>query len=342
MTSPQAPVLLVGGSGVVGSQAARALRRLQPQLPLAIAGRDVARAATIAGEVEPAISIATDLALPGLGLGLADGQPFSAVVVFLKDHALNAMRFAQARGIPFLSLSSGAFEIGPEVAQYVHAPHASAVLLASHWLAGAALFPTLHYAAGFQRVDGIRIGVLLDEHDMGGAAAWADYERITKVAPAALAVAGGQYVWRRIDEHGSRYTSVDGVVLDAQPYSPFDIASLGVATGAREVRLDLAYSVSASRRRGGAFSTEIVIEIEGETDTGAVEARRYELVHPEGQAPLTGLLVALGVERLLGLSGAAAPPPGLYFPELLLAPGDVVARMREFGTSFAGPAGVAA
>lgn len=45
------PVLLVGGSGVVGQRAARALRQLQPGLPIAVAGRDAGRAASVAAAV---------------------------------------------------------------------------------------------------------------------------------------------------------------------------------------------------------------------------------------------------------------------------------------------------
>lgn len=125
MSNTQAPLLMIGGSGIVGSQAARALRRLQPTLPIAIGGRDP------------------------------------------------AMRFAQSRGLPYISLSSGSFEISPEVAQYIHAPERSPVLLASHWLVGASLYPALHYANAFRSIDEVRIGVLLDEEDIGGPAAHA-------------------------------------------------------------------------------------------------------------------------------------------------------------------------
>ena len=38
------PVLIVGGSGIVGSQAAQTLRRLHPDLPIAIGGRNLERA----------------------------------------------------------------------------------------------------------------------------------------------------------------------------------------------------------------------------------------------------------------------------------------------------------
>src|SRR5688500_16591644 len=118
MTRISKPALIIGGSGIVGAQAARTLRRLQPDLPIAIGGRDVAKAEVIAREIGQAVAKRVDIALPGLGLQL--GDDFSAVIVFLKDERLNTMRYAQDRGIPYISLSSGTFEIGPEIAQFIH------------------------------------------------------------------------------------------------------------------------------------------------------------------------------------------------------------------------------
>ena len=45
------PVLVIGGSGVVGSRAVKALRRLQPDLPITIAARDLGRAGALAAEI---------------------------------------------------------------------------------------------------------------------------------------------------------------------------------------------------------------------------------------------------------------------------------------------------
>lgn len=326
------PVLIIGGSGVVGSWTARTIRKLHPGLPLAIGGRDLEKAEAVARDIGGATGIKVDLDRPDLGL--TRGEAFSAVAVFVKDDRLSSMRYAQHHRIPYISISSGTFEIGPEVTQYIHAPDRAPILLASHWLAGAAIFPVLAFAKDFQRIDAIRIGVLLDEQDMGGPAALADYNRITGAAPAALTVKDGRMHWAGGDEGKARYVSVDGVELEAQAYSPFDIMALAARTDAQAIRLDLAYSESASRRRGEPFSTEITIEIEGQGKDGKQRRDRHELVHPQGQAPLTALGVALGVERLLGLAGGDAPKPGLYLPEVLIDPAYFVGRMKEFGTSF--------
>jgi hypothetical protein len=331
MSSKQHPVLIIGGSGVVGAQAAAMVRRLHPTLPVAIAGRDLARAQAVAEKLGVE-ALAADLSKPDLGLP-GDAR-FSAVIVFVKDDWSHALRFAQRHGIPHLSVSSGAFEIGIEAARFIHAPRAAPVVLASQWLAGAALFPTLEYAKVFRSIDAIHVGVLLDEQDMGGQAALADYERITQAGSATLTLKDGRFAWIAGEEAKARYRSVDGVELPATAYGPLDVLSLATATDAKNIRFDLAFDVSASRRRGEPFSTESVIAIEGVLHSGARATRTYEVVHPQGQAPLTALGVALATERALGLAGGEALKPGLYFPDGIIEPAYYVARMQEFGAVF--------
>ena len=119
--------------------------------------------------------------------------------------------------------------------------------------------------------------------------------------------------------------------MDGAAYSPLDVVSLAAATDAHSIRLDMALGESASRRRGEAFSTEIAIELEGELHDGRRARTRHELVHPQGQAPMTAIGIALGVERLLGLAGGAAVAPGLYTPDLLIDPAYQLERLREAG-----------
>lgn len=335
-TNTQKPVLIIGGSGIVGSQAARTLRRFHPGLPIAIGGRDLARAEAVAREIGNAKAVTIDLGRKDLGLPA--GETFAAVVPFLKDETLNSQKYAQATAAGYLSISSGVFEIGPEAALYVHKPNAAPILMASNWLAGAATFPALHFAKEFRGIETIEIAVVLDEQDMGGPAAFADFERLTKTAPRALILKDGKFVWAG-DEDASRIVvGIDGLESKAQGYSPFDVLSLSAATDARSIRFDMTYGMSASRRRGEPFSTEIVIEIVGEKKDGTSGRSRYELVHPEGQAPVTAVGVALGIERLLGLDGSAPVAPGLYFPEVLIEPDYAIRRFQEFGMRISKPA----
>lgn len=332
MVKSSNPVLIIGGSGIVGSRTAHILRKLQPDLPIAIGGRDVEKANRVAQEVGNAVGLQIDLDREDLGL--TPDASFGAVAIYLKDDTLNSMRYAQAAGIPYVSVSSGTFEIGPEVALFIHGAKNAPILLASQWLAGASVVPTLHYAADYETLDSIRIGAMLDEEDMGGPAAYTDYERITGAAPAALTLQNGKYIWVTGEEAKSVYRGVDGIEAPADAYSPLDIVSLGAATDARSVRLDLVVGMSAARREGQAVSTEIVLELEGWRKNGQRGRSRHEIVHPEGQAPLTALSVALSIERLLGLAGGPPVQGGLYLPEILLDPAYYVRRMEDFGATF--------
>lgn len=330
--SSTAPVLIVGGSGLVGSQAAKTLRRFQPALPIVIAGRDLARAQAAAAALGNAQAVRVDLQRPDLGLPA--GQPYSAVAVFVKDDTLATLRFAQARGIAHVGISSGSFEIAPEVAQFVHRPDAAPVLMLSHWLAGTGSLPALHFLREFETVESIEIGAVLDEQDLGGPAAYADFERLTTAAPHALVLEGGRWVWATGELAQRRFRSVDGTELEGQAYAPLDVQSLAAAvTSARRVRFDLVVGVSAGRRRGGHFSTETIIEIEGVLKNGARARTRHEIEHPQGQAPLTALGVTVAIERLLGLDGRPPVPAGLYLPDVLIDPGHMVRRLQEIGAT---------
>jgi hypothetical protein len=331
------PVLIIGGSGLVGSQAARTLRKLHPDLPITIGGRNLEKATAIAEETGTADAVRIDI--ERRDLGLTAEKTYSAIVPFLKDETLNSLKYAQATGAAYLSISSGVFELGPEVAHYIHKPGSAPVVLGSSWLVGAATFPTLYFAKEFRNIEAIDIAVVLDEEDMGGPAAYADFDRLTKSAPRPLMLKNGKFIWADEENASRTVRDVDGVETKAQAYSPFDVLSLSAATDARSIRFDLVYGMSASRRRGEPFSTEIIIEITGERPDGTLGRDRHELVHPAGQAPVTALGVALVIERLLGLAGSAPVAPGLYFPETLIEPGYAIRRLKEFGMQITGRQG---
>ncbi|MBN8941021.1 MAG: NAD(P)-dependent oxidoreductase [Rhizobiales bacterium] len=322
-------VLIIGGSGIVGRRAAETLRKLHPDLPITIGGRDLRRAEAVARAIGRADAATIDLSRPDLGQP-AD-KTYGAIVMFLKDGGLNTLRYAQAKGLPYLSISSGVFEVGPEMALHIHKPKSAPVLMDSNWLAGAATLPTLHFAKAFRTVETIEIAAVLDEQDMGGPAAYADFERLTTAAPHPLILKDGQWLWARDADARRTFTTVDGTELAGQAYSPLDVLSLGAATDARSIRFDLVLGETASRRRGEPFSTEIVIEITGERQDGTHGRERHEIVHAAGQGALTALGVALGIERLMGLAGGAPVEPGLYLPEVLIDPAYFLRRLEEFG-----------
>lgn len=324
------PILLIGGSGVIGRWTAKFLREAHPVTPLLIGGRDLAKARRAADEIGHAEGVVIDLTADDLGLG---SRPVSAVAIFLKDDRLASLRFAQARGVPHLSISSLVHEMGPEVATFMHRPAAAPVVLGTEWLVGAVTLPTLDLARAFGRVDDITLGALLDEQDTGGPTTAVDLERLNKTMPAALVRRDGNFVWLVGDEAKGSFRAADGTEMQAAALSGNDVVALANLTGAPNVRFNLATGVSSSRRRGEAMSTEILIELAGVDRAGRPLRTRHAVVHRDGQMPPTGFGVAMVLERLLGLDGGSPVPAGLYFPCQLLRPERYLPRFKATGGS---------
>ncbi|WP_433017629.1 saccharopine dehydrogenase [Kribbella sp. CA-294648] len=322
------PVLILGGSGQAGSGAAALLRRWHPALPLTIAGRNLDRAQRVADELGTATAVTIDLQRSDLGLPSGDG--YAAVVATVWDSHLHGLRFAQDRGLPYLSISSGLHEIAPEVVASAQRASAAPVVVASHFCAGVLVPATVSLAKEFERIDIVRIGALLDESDVGGPAGLADLERWAAASPAGLVRRDGVFGWVSGPDADVTVTSADGTVVPGQRIGILDVPSLALATGAPNVTFDFAVGESAGRRRGEGPSLEVRIDLEGVGAGGAQLSRTHYLVHPEGQRPLTALGLALSVERLLGLRGEPVSP-GIHTPEALLDPAYVADRLTEVG-----------
>jgi hypothetical protein len=329
LSSNHPSILIIGGSGLVGSRIARGLRQRHPDVPLTIGGRDHEKALALARELGNARATVIDLAQPRLGLGAE--ERFRAIIPLVKDDTLESLRYAQSIQAGHLSISTGVFEMAPEVAQYAHAPSRSAVVIASHWLAGVPTFAALHFADEFRKIDAIDIGAVLDDRDIGGPAAHADYERLTTMATSELLRKDGRWRWVRGAEAQRVFVDSAGMERQGQTYTPFDVVGLAAATNARSVRFDIVVGETPSRRRGEPPSTEMIIELRGEARSGAPLRVRHELVHPEGTTALTALSVVLLIERLAGLTGSGPVPPGLYFPEQVVSPGAAFEQMLRSG-----------
>ncbi|WP_339485593.1 NAD(P)-dependent oxidoreductase [Pseudomonas sp. EL_65y_Pfl2_R95] len=322
------PILLMGGSGAISQHTARALRAVYPEVPLLIGGRDLAKAERAADQMGNARGVVIDATAPDLGLG---DRQVSGVVVFYMDHALAALSYAQKRGVPHLSISSGVFEIAPEIASYIHRPDAAPIVLGYEWMVGATTVSTLNIVKAFGRVDDIKIGALVDEQDTGGPTVATDFEHLNRMLPAALTRREGIYVWREGEDSRTRFRAVDGTEIDANGFSSIDVVGLAAATGAPNVQFNMAIATSSTRRQNLPMSTEIIIEVAGDDLHGKPLRTRHAVVHPQGAAPLTGLSVAMILERLLGLDGQPPTSPGLYFPYQLLDATTYLERLEREG-----------
>jgi hypothetical protein len=325
----RAPVLLLGGTGWVGTQTTKLLRQLHPTLPIAIAGRDRAKAEALAAQWAHTVAVQADVGQVGLGLG--PQASYSAVVALLKENTLHPLRFAQAHGLPYISMADGAFEIGPAVARHIHRPGSAPMMLASHWAAGMTTLPILHHASEFRSIESIRAAVIMDPNDPIGPMAQVDVQQVMQNSPRPLVLDNG--VWRWIDERiaSRRLKNRAGNEVQVFAMSVLDTISLAAATDARSVRLDFGTAPTSGDGAEGACPHELVLEIEGVAKDGRPGALRVDISTPLGVTGLTALGVVLSIERLLGLAGGEPAAPGLYFPENLIHPAHAMARLADFG-----------
>lgn len=324
-----APVLILGGAGFVGSRTVKALRKLYPDLPIAIAGRDQEKARALATEIGNADAVKVDIRRADLGLD--GGAAYSAIIAILKENTLNPLKYAQANGLPYLSMADGAFEIGPAVAFHMYKPKSAPMLLASHWVAGMATLSALHYAKEFRSVRSMQIAVILDASDIGGPMANADVEELMQNSPRPLMLDNGTWRWAGDGLSSRNVKDMTGTEIEVHGMSVLDALSLAASTGLNSVRFDYGMGETEGTRNGGSPSHEMIIEIEGELKSGGEGRSRVDIVAPQGVSGLTALGVVLGIERLLGLSGGDPVAPGLYFPEQIIDPAHAIQRLTEFG-----------
>ena len=263
-------------------------------------------------------------------LGLGPDIPVSAVVMLAPDAGLHGLRFAQDMRLPYLSIGNWLIEVGAEMAHFIRRPDASPVVLSSHWHGGPTVFLAMASSKGLDLVHSIKVGAIVDELDPTGPAALEDMEMAAEGASNVLGFKGGRRLWLSGDNAKRTVAAIDGRAFSATAFAPYDIVSLHAATGAQEVRFDLASGISSSRLRGGDVGTEVILEIEGEID-GRSTVRRSTLEFARGHATLTGLSAVLSLSTALGLEGRPAVPPGLYFPEQLMDPDWVLEELRQAG-----------
>lgn len=322
------PILLLGGTGHIGRFTAASLRERYPDLPLLIGSRNRQKAEQVACALNHAEAVVIDP--DGNDLGLGDRQ-VGAVAVLYTDQRLASLRYAHSRGIPHLGISTGLYEVAPEIAIHMQRPDAAAVVLGYEWLVGATTIATLTAAKAYARVDAIRIGALVDEEDWGGPAVAEDFERFTSVISSVLARRDGAFVWRKGEDAGFTFRAIDGTAIAASGFSSIDIAGLAAVTGASDIAFAIGSGISSSRRAGGDKSTEIVIELSGQDASGASLSSRHAVFHPGGAAPLTALGISMVLERLTGLDGKPATQAGLFFPYQILDHENYLSRLTQEG-----------
>lgn len=327
------PILLIGGYGVTGRKTALQLRARHPDVPLAIAGRDIAKARALAAELGNAQGYFADLLGVSPNLGLPHGE-FSAVVTFLMDNTGSALDFARANRIPAVIVTGGAFELGQQVVMAGQAAREVPVIVAGNWFCGTALMPILDLCSEFQQVDRVKVGIVIDRNgSKAGPATYADFERILAACATMPQRTGGHYEWVKADAGRRTYTGTGGRPLEGTPSVSIDAVTVAAVTGARDVTVLETWGDSLSSSTGGPASDEIVIEASGLDADGTALLRRREVVARRDTSPFTAIGIALLLGRAAALDGPALAP-GVLMVEQVLDPRETCAAMAAAGVDF--------
>lgn len=344
-----APLLIVGGYGLVGGQAARMLRQRHPDLPLLLGGRhpDGGRdlADSIGARTVP-IDVGHEQPLASLGSLVPTPAAVLAVVSDPHDHLLvDAMR----RGIPIADVNraGNASILDVTVAAARERPSA-AVLLSGSWLAGLSALMAAAAAREVEDVERIDIWALSSSDDRVGPDSWGFSDRL---AWPYYAMRDG----RRRPTHPltglQQVRCADGHERPAVLIGTLEQTTLPITLGVPTVETRMAlqspaalYGLIGLKRSGalraltrpalrGARSALLQRPGDGDfagltvTAHGRTGTASVDLLDPRGQAHLSAVGAALAAERVLG----ADLPPGLSFPEQSADPESDVGALRQAG-----------
>ncbi len=331
----QQRILLVGGTGVVGSRVAALLRRHHPQSALIIAGRNKEKADALAaklGHAEGAI-VRTGDADPLASVG----GPIDAVLGLVHDNDDNVLPSAIRRGIPYADITRGNAALSRAfVTAALETPRAP-VLFASNWMAGVPAILAVNAARDFDDVDRIDLSILFDRNDETGPDSADAGGGLSQ--PMTVREGGA---WRTVGPMSApaSVTFPSGRTRTVFRMNMADVMTIAQATRAKDVAVRIGLDSDAAAKsmrfllRTGLWNLmqalpaskspahnpkakgalhELVIEISGKRD-GRPAGRRITLLDPAGQAHLTALGAVHATETILGLNG---PPlrPGIAVPE---------------------------
>jgi hypothetical protein len=345
-------VVLVGGTGVVGRQIAHAVRQRHPGLKLVLAGRDAARAAAVAAELGAAAGVAVDVGRPEPLAGAAPAAVISAV----NDPGDHLLADALRLGVPLLDIARWTDRVRTASALVRAAPEAP-VLLSSGWMGGICSALAAGVAEELAAVDTIDISVLYALKDKAGPDSAEYMDRLATPFPVTV---GGEVRFVKPLSDGRRVAFPGAGSAKVYRFDTPDEFTLPATTGAKTVAARIGFddafttSLLVALVRSGAWKLisgerftglrrrllynpgegaghHVVIDVTGRDHRGREVARHIAVSDPLGQTHLTAVAALVQLERLLGLDGAAPPPPGLVFPDSGPCLDAALETLRRFG-----------
>lgn len=337
LESIEQAVLIAGGYGVVGQQAAQIIRQRHPTLPLLIAGRNPAKAETLVHELTHAETVEIDVEQPRPLKGI---KP-RAILATVNDPHDYLLLDAAREGVPYVDITRWTERLQTAVSNVSAAPLQSPVILSSGWMAGVVAVIAVAASRQLKQIDRIDISILYSLQDKAGPNSTEYMDRLATPFDVML---NGERKQVRPYTDPQKIAFPGGHTAKAYRFDTPDQLTLPDTTGAKTVTARIAFDdvlathllvlltrsgiwklISGARftslRRsllynpGSGASHEIVVEAAGLDESGHPKTIRTAIVDPKGQTHLTALGALIQLERLLGLDSAPPPVPGITYPD---------------------------
>lgn len=319
-----ARILLAGGYGLVGSNVARMLRRAHPDVEIVLAGRNPRDGIDLASELSNCTVAFLDVLNPQAALDQIGD--LDLIVAILKDPYEKLFAEAVKRRVAHIGITKTADEVSPQLFAACGDRLRTPVAVLGHWQAGVLAYACADLFAEFDQVNSIELAAVYDPADPIGPMTEGDGEAFFSRA---LLRRSGRWQWIDPETNGRSIDRFGVSPIDGRPMGVLDVPSLAMASGAADVRFDLAIGESEGTRSGGGASHDLYITVSGRLETGGDGIRHRLVSDTKGQAHMTAMGVLIAIERILGLDGAPAVTKGFHGPESLLPAADAVRRLGD-------------
>lgn len=341
-----APLLIVGGYGLVGAQVARLLRRRHPDLAIVLGGRRPERATALAAAIGATTAV-VDVTRPQPLAALP--QPPAAVLAVVSDPHDHLLVDAMRRGVPIADINrAGHASILDVTVAAAREQPTAAVLLSGSWLAGLSALTAAAAVRELGSATRIDITALSSSDDRVGPDSWGFSDRL----------AWPYYAMRegkRRPAHpltGLRTARCpDGVERPAALIGTLEQTTLPLTLGVPTVETRMALQSPAALyglvglKRTGALRAlarpqlhgvrTALLQRSGKGDVigltvtarSAARSVSIDVLDPHGQAHLSAVGAACAAERVLG----PGLPAGLSFPEQSARPETDLETLRQAG-----------
>jgi hypothetical protein len=345
-----APVVVVGGTGVVGRALVELLRLTAPELPVSVAGRSAERARAL------------QEAWPGLGfvpVDLGGPLPFGfearAVVAAVNDPADRLLTASLRGGVPYVDITRWTARLQQALVCAALTPPRAPVLFSSAWMGGVVARVAAALAEEVGGADRIETSILYDVSDQAGDDAIEFMDRMWipfEVTEHGRRRAADPLSEGRVVDIGARRVRVVRLDTPEQATLPLTLGAPTVSTrigftaasatwGLMVLqRLGVFYALRSERCRS---ARQALLKSSGRGGTarlridvwGPAGETTATLSDPRGQAHLTAVGALLGVRSVLGQGMES--PRGVAFPEQAPRPGEVFEALTALGVEVERP-----